>query len=384
VADIVARIKRFNRGREAPLLRRKYAEMRAGVFGFYRGTCHLFYEDWASHPPVDGAPLAWVSGDLHPENFGSFRGGDGGVYFDVNDFDEAALGPCVWDVARCITGIWVGSADLGILDEDIASLARRYLYAYCSSLSSGVAQAVDADDASGMVRELLATVRVRPAGALVKLHSARATRAETARAELLIAHVNAGLRRRQRYEVLDVAQRIAGTGSLGVPRFVVLAQRERTLHLLDCKAEPVSSLAPYLHARQPRWKNDAERVVGIQSIAQVSRPSPLDAVAAGDTSFVVRELEPFDDRVRWTRWHGRLDRLEHLMSAMGEVTGWSHLRGASWRGAAKKKILKTFAHDREWPRAVAEYARAYAQQVGADFERFAKAYDAGRFATAAG
>jgi uncharacterized protein (DUF2252 family) len=286
------------------------------------------------------------------------------------------------------------------LDEDIASLARRYLYAYCSSLSSGVAQAVDADDASGMVRELLATVRVRPAGALVKLrtigkrrkrrviidgvHSARATRAETARAELLIAHVNATLRRRQRYEVLDVAQRIAGTGSLGVPRFVVLAQRERTLHLLDCKAEPVSSVAPYLHARQPRWKNDAERVVGIQSIAQVSRPSPLDAVADGDTSFVVRELEPFDDRVRWTRWHGRLDRLEHLMSAMGEVTGWSHLRGASWRGAAKKKILKTFAHDREWPRALAEYARAYAQQVGADFERFAKAYDAGRFATAAG
>ena len=32
---------------------------------------------------MNRAPLAWLSGDLHPENFGTFRGGDGAVYFDV-------------------------------------------------------------------------------------------------------------------------------------------------------------------------------------------------------------------------------------------------------------------------------------------------------------
>ena len=35
----------------------------------------------------------WIQGDLHAENFGTYMDGDGVFIFDVNDFDEAYLGP---------------------------------------------------------------------------------------------------------------------------------------------------------------------------------------------------------------------------------------------------------------------------------------------------
>src|SRR5579864_8249325 len=108
-SDVAGRIKRFNRGCDPHLLARKYATMRTDAFAFYRGTCHLYYEDWPRRSPLNRSPLAWISGDLHPENFGSFRGRDGGVYFDVDDFDECALGWCVWDVCRCLAGILIGA-----------------------------------------------------------------------------------------------------------------------------------------------------------------------------------------------------------------------------------------------------------------------------------
>ena len=89
--DVVDRIARFNIGREPERLALKYAAMRSGAFRFFRGTCHLFYEDWPVRAPLDRAPRTWVSGDLHLENFGTYKGDDRLTYFDINDFDEARL-----------------------------------------------------------------------------------------------------------------------------------------------------------------------------------------------------------------------------------------------------------------------------------------------------
>ena len=46
--------------------------MRENQFRFFRGTCHLFYEDMAEADDLPNSPLAWICGDLHLENFGSF------------------------------------------------------------------------------------------------------------------------------------------------------------------------------------------------------------------------------------------------------------------------------------------------------------------------
>jgi len=49
---LIERIRRFNQGRDEQLLKLKYQAMRADVFAFFRGSCHLFYEDWSKRTAV--------------------------------------------------------------------------------------------------------------------------------------------------------------------------------------------------------------------------------------------------------------------------------------------------------------------------------------------
>ncbi len=71
----------------------KYKLMTENMFRFFRGTCHLFYEDLSKTNTIPPAPLTWICGDLHLENFGSYKGDNRLVYFDLNDFDESILAP---------------------------------------------------------------------------------------------------------------------------------------------------------------------------------------------------------------------------------------------------------------------------------------------------
>src|SRR5262245_2032658 len=112
VQRIVERIRQFNSGRSPQLLRLKYRAMRANVFAFFRGTCHLFYENWHLQSSLNHAPPVWSCGDLHLENFGSYKGDNRLIYFDVNDFDEAALAPCTWDVTRFLTSTLLAATTL--------------------------------------------------------------------------------------------------------------------------------------------------------------------------------------------------------------------------------------------------------------------------------
>ena len=88
--------------------------MRRSPFRFFRGTAHLFYDDWPASSPLDKSPLTWACGDLHLENFGSYKGENGLAYFDINDFDEAALAPASRDLARFATSTLLAITDLGV------------------------------------------------------------------------------------------------------------------------------------------------------------------------------------------------------------------------------------------------------------------------------
>ncbi|MEP6726109.1 MAG: DUF2252 family protein [Bacteroidota bacterium] len=95
--DLIERIKAFNEGRLEDMLQVKYAKMAENSFCFFRGTCHLFYEDLSKEKDFPTSPNAWICGDLHLENFGSFKSDNRLVYFDLNDFDEAVLAPAAFE-----------------------------------------------------------------------------------------------------------------------------------------------------------------------------------------------------------------------------------------------------------------------------------------------
>ena len=62
---IAERIYEFNKNRPQELVQIKYEAMCENMFRFFRGTCHLFYEDLQHSGGLPYSPPAWICGDLH-------------------------------------------------------------------------------------------------------------------------------------------------------------------------------------------------------------------------------------------------------------------------------------------------------------------------------
>jgi uncharacterized protein (DUF2252 family) len=87
-------------------VRHKHKRMRKNPFVFLRAT----YFRWAKQsgewcPDVMDAPKVLAVGDLHLENFGTWRDADGRLVWGVNDFDEAAVMPYTLDLVRLVASI---------------------------------------------------------------------------------------------------------------------------------------------------------------------------------------------------------------------------------------------------------------------------------------
>ncbi|MFI5280158.1 MAG: DUF2252 domain-containing protein [Gemmatimonadales bacterium] len=390
-SDVVERIVRFNAGREPERLRLKYEALCSGAFRFLRGTCHLFYEDWPKRSPLNSAPRTWISGDLHLENFGSYKGDDRIIYFDINDFDEAVLAPCTFELARFATSVLVGARDFGARKSQATQMIRHYLDAYSHALARGKARRVERLVAEGMVRDLLDALlhrtRLQLLGRRTERKSGkrrlklgkRALPASAAQKREVSAFLAAYARTQESpafFRVLDVARRVAGTGSLGVQRYVVLVEGKGSPdgnYLLDLKEARPTALAPYVPCRQPLWANEADRVVTIQDRMQAVAPALLHSVTMERRGFILRELQPSEDRLTLADCGGRMIKLESVMRTMGRVTAWGQLRSAGRQGSAIADDLIAFASRSGWQGDVLKYAQSYARQITTDWQAFRKA-----------
>ena len=372
-ADVLSRIAAHNAGREPERLRMKYAKMASDPFIFLRGSCHLFYGDWPDRDALDEAPLAWISGDLHLENFGSYRGANRLVYFDITDFDEAALAPASWEVARCATSLLLAAADLRLDRTASERLVRAYLDAYAGALNKGKALWVERATATGMVRKLLRGLRKRRRG------------------DFLAARVAALFERLDRadgpasrfFRPLDVARRVAGIGSLGLQRYSVLMEGKGPpdgYWLADLKQAMPSALVPALERRgirQQSWAGEAKRVVSIQRRCQAVPAALLQAVRFDGTSWILKELQPTEDRLSFKPGKTAPRQLGAAVDTFGQVTAWAQLRGSGREGSAIADALIAFGARRDWREAVLRHARGYAATVRQDWEAFRAAWLAG-------
>ncbi|MBN3896118.1 MAG: DUF2252 domain-containing protein [Nostoc sp. NOS(2021)] len=395
--NIVDRIHRFNteQKRDPELLKLKYKAMRSNVFTFYRGTCHLFYEDFPKNSPLNAAPSVWICGDLHLENFGSYKGDNRLVYFDINDFDEAVIAPCTWDIVRFITSLIVGSHTLGVNESEALDLNNHFLDAYVNTLAKGQIRSVEKETAKGLVKDLLSSLNKRDRQIFLDGHTqekkgnrrlivdhksiaAKATVEEQQKVIKLIGDWHKSTQKdAEFYQVLDVQRRIAGTGSLGLERYIILVEGKGSPdgnYLLDLKLAAQSSLQPYLcklpQPHQPQWASEAARVVAIQQRVQGTPPALLEAIVDDTNSYALRELQPSQDRVSLQAWDGKLGRLEKLMQTMGEVTAWDQLRSGGRQGSAIADDLIKFAHLSDWRNQILKYATSYSKQVELDYQEF--------------
>lgn len=390
MAGVVERIRAFNRGRNPDFLNLKYKLMRSSIFAFYRGTCHLFYEDWPQNNSLDNAPLVYVCGDLHLENFGSYKGDNRLVYFDVNDFDEAALAPCSWDLTRCVTSIVLAADSLGIGQAEKLVLVKQFLEAYIAALLKGKARMVEGVTAKGLVKDLLVSLETRSRRTFldertVLINNARKLRlvdknlqtvpkAARIKVENIMTEIQEAEGSSTFFKLLDVAYRIAGNSSLGIERYILLVEDEsldNRNYLLDLKSARQSSLLPYLKVPQPHWKSEAERIASIQYRFQGTSPALLKVISSEEQSFVLRELQPTQDKINLALWKGKLSRLEKLMTTLGEVVAWGELRSSGRQGSATADELITFAENAaEWRPLLVEHAYLYGEKVEADYREF--------------
>ncbi|HLI92795.1 MAG TPA: DUF2252 family protein, partial [Puia sp.] len=166
---IAERVLDFNKDRLPVYTALKYQSMAENPFRFFRGTCHLFFEDLAQRNALPAYPLTWVCGDLHLENFGSFKGSNRLVYFDLNDFDESALAPATWELARMLTSIFTGFDAVGIRKKDATQTAQLFLRVFSATLSKGKARYLEHETAKGIVRNFLEKIAERRQKDLVRL-----------------------------------------------------------------------------------------------------------------------------------------------------------------------------------------------------------------------
>jgi hypothetical protein len=117
-----------------PDLRFKHEQMAASLFPFFRATFYRWLQVWPEAcSDLDRVPHILSVGDLHVENFGTWRDTDGRLVWGVNDFDEACLFPYTMDLVRLAT-----SAILATREERLAIKAKESAAAILEGYQRGM------------------------------------------------------------------------------------------------------------------------------------------------------------------------------------------------------------------------------------------------------
>jgi uncharacterized protein (DUF2252 family) len=407
--DPVQEFKDFNRPfarRNAELMRFKIERMAAGPFAFFRGTFHLFARDVVSGVVElgtrEGDAEFDIVGDIHSENFGTFKAGDGNIHYDVNDFDETTRGRLDFDVCRLATSWFLAAQELRGAVTEVTAVVLAGVAAYAERLQHALKKGKSADlditqicpSGCAAVDNLVAAgaAKRRPAfiEALTEVgeHGRRMRRSpryfnlpdeERHRAERLLADYRKRRTdpppRPEYYTVEDVCGRVSGIGSMGRYRYAVLINGKSSADgrnvLLEFKESRPSGydLARGRDGGDAALPERAAQVVGVQRQSQAVSSTRLGFAIDNGLSFQVRELGPPDARVEAKSLASATD-LSCVAKVQGEILARIHARAARNAVGPANPLADLADQDRFCQRVLA-FALRYADLVKLDFDRFA-------------
>jgi uncharacterized protein (DUF2252 family) len=399
MSKLAERLIAFNKPLLPDMVQLKYEAMAENAFRFYRGTCHLFYEDLANAAPLPLSPLTWICGDLHIENYGSFKGDNKLVYFDLNDFDEGLLAPALYEIARMTTSIFIAFEALNIEEEKATKMAQLFLKTYAATLAGQKAISIEPRTAKGIVCDFLNSADKSTEKELLKkrtvsknkklilsLENEKHCKLDKKLRHELTAHVHEWIANSSdgpyNYEAKSVIFRIAGTGSLGVKRYLFLLKSTNTKNkylLVDMKQARPSSAQPYVNVQQLQWKTEAERVIGIQKRMQNVSSSLLSTTVFREEAYVIQELQPVKDTLNFNLLKDEYRDIYQVIDDMASLAASAQLRSGGIQGSSIIDDLSAFGSSDTWQPAVLDYAAKYAQKVKLDYQQFLKDYKKGVF-----
>jgi hypothetical protein len=316
-------------GQFMPLVRADIAEkhrrMLLNPFRFLRATFYRWCQLWRrAAGDAARAPAVLAVGDLHIENFGTWRDTDGRLIWGINDFDEATTLPWTQDLVRLAVG-----AHLAIGGE-VFGLGRR---AACDAILEGYRAGLEAggpafvlEEEHTWLRRMAMTKARHPTAFWQRLDALPTLRTADPAAVAAIETMMPAPDLEIRY-----AHRVAGMGSLGRPRIVGIANWRGGLVAREAKAMAPSAW---------RWAAGRKRGGAIAYETIVGRairvPDPTVRLMG---SWLVRRLAPHCTRIELIDLPDVRDEMR-LLYAMGFETANVHLGTKHARRAVLKDLKK--------------------------------------------
>jgi uncharacterized protein (DUF2252 family) len=414
VDEIIAFNRSF-RGRYPAMLRRKIERMALGPFGFFRGTFHLFSRDlverafdpWIEDNPFSGVEIPLV-GDIHTENYGTYRAQDGSIQYDINDFDEATVGPFGFDCKRAAASLFLAAYEADRTLSEATDICAHFVRAYITSITrfaSGTSASRFGYSDSRLprpeaVRLLLERARQRSRSQFIgrlteTVNGERRLRRGDHYFELRPEHRRQAERlyrdyreramklpreSRHFFDPVDIAGRIAGCGSLGRLRYVVLIEGEDDQEAKDVLLEIKESLPSAFDLARGRGDDARSRRGRAEAVTEWVRRMQTKtnrflgfAVDAG-VSFQVREIGPRDGRLEWQQI-ARVKELDQLAQVYAELLAKAHAKAdLAWRnrGRGARWVAQSLkGREDAFIKRITAFALGYSEQVEEDHRVFA-------------
>jgi uncharacterized protein (DUF2252 family) len=393
---VLGEILKSNHGRKGSLVRKKLGEMAAGVFTFFRGSNDLFAREWPTIRPIDAGPNGLICGDLHLENFGAYLTEAGDCRFAINDFDEAYVAPCGVDLVRCSASIFLASEEWKLPTSTAAAMVVEFLDHYrkeiAATVITGQIGSVDSLNSRGAVLELITPTAIGSRKELlvattqyskrlrhptIRLDAKKRPITSKKRDEIESAFRELSVRSEMHrsIEVLDATTRLAGLGSLGLRRYLLLVKggtAEDHLRLLDMKEASPSALRHCIDLPQPAWgEGEAARVIAAERIVLEKPESGLAAIAMSGRTYRVRGMTPDANRSKLSRLRGDVAKLREVVRVAGSIAAWAHYRGCEAIEKGRASALNTWANGASFDALMVAAAKA-ADCSHADFEAYQK------------
>jgi uncharacterized protein (DUF2252 family) len=343
----------------------KLDKLASSAFVFFRGTAFLSWRDTLQDSRVQrfgGAPgtRVWVTGDLHPENYGTFGLPGDDVTYGLNDFDEALVADYQVDLWRMAAGIELAGRELHVgrkkRGQAIERFARGYLEALGECAGPGNRRELDprlparalrssledfresVEDEASRKDMLKAWCRTKNGQRTFDLRLDDLEPVSAAEAYRVLQGFLGYVARATAptpgfYRVKSLARRVAaGTGSLGSQRYYLLVEgpsgSQNDDLILDLKAQPRP--AGWRHTDLQtragfalRFPSRGARVAFAErALLGPQRADPhLGWLRVGSSSYSVRQRSPFKGSFRLKKSH-----LRSAAEQWGLLLGYAHAR----------------------------------------------------------
>ena len=400
--DPIAIIKAQAKTRLPQLVPIRHARMLVSPFAFLRGSAAVMIADIAP-APVTGMNVQ-ACGDMHVSNFGVFASAERNLVFGINDFDETLPAPWEWDVKRLAASAMVCVRFVGGDKADGEAAARQAVKAYRERMRGYAAMGhlelwyehIDGRDVldalSPKARRAAERIMAKAQGRthlqvlekmaelvddkqrIVEDRPLIVRETKTQKGRSIIEVVDLFLQsyveslpwdRRHlfgHYQLLDVARKVVGVGSVGTRCWVILlkgAHDDDPLFLQVKEAQP-SVLAPYAKTAMP-YANEGRRVVVGQRIIQGAPDIFLGWGEVSGIHYYIRQLRDMKGGAEFAPGKTIMPNFIEYCGLCGWALALAHAKSGD-----AAMIAGYCGKSDELDGAMATFAHAYADQTERD------------------